>query len=192
MKLNLHLRPKEIVSVSMILFAVIDIIGSLPVIVELRRRVGDIKAATATIVSLIIMVVFLFLGEFILAVIGIDASSFALAGSLVLFFLGIEMLLGIRLYQDEIPKVASIVPLAFPLIAGTGTMTTLISLRAQYNIPTIIIGIVLNLILVYIVLRNVQYLEKLLGQVGMGVLRKVFGVVLLAIAIKLFKANLRL
>lgn len=185
----MNLSFKDILSVTMILFAVIDIIGSLPVIIETRKRVGFIHAEKATMASLIIMVVFLYLGESILHLIGIDVSSFAIAGSLVIFFLALEMILGIRLYRDDIPETASIVPIAFPLIAGTGTMTTLISLRAQYSIETILIGIFVNMVVVYAVLRLVEPLENLLGKAGISILRKVFGIVLLAIAIKLFRTN---
>ena len=138
------------------------------------------------------MVLFLYLGESILALIGIDVASFAIAGALVIFFLAIEMILGIRLYKDEVPETASIVPIAFPLIAGTGTMTTLISLRSQYNLETILVGILLNTIVVYIVLKLVQPIEKLLGKAGISIIRKVFGIVLLAIAIKLFRTNVNI
>ena len=170
----------------------IDIIGSIPALLQVKTRVGYIKAEQATFVSLIIMVVFLFLGESILAFLGVDVRSFAIAGPLVIFFLALEMILGIRLYRDEIPETASIVPVAFPLIAGTGTMTTLLSLRAVYDMPTIVIGIFLNLIVVYVVLRNLYRLEKLLGAAGISVLRKVFGIILLAIAVKLFRTNVGL
>jgi len=173
----------------MILFAVIDIIGSIPVIIQIRQQTGSIHPEKATLVSLLIMLLFLFLGESILKFLGIDISSFAIAGALVIFFLALEMILGIKIYKDEIPATASIVPIAFPLIAGAGTMTTLLSLRAQYDVVTIIIGIVLNLILVYLCLRNLRFLEHLLGPVGIGVVRKVFGFILLAIAIKLFRSN---
>jgi multiple antibiotic resistance protein len=183
---------RDTLTVSTILFAVIDIIGSIPALLQVKTRVGYIKAEQATFVSLIIMVVFLFLGESILAFLGVDVRSFAIAGSLVIFFLALEMILGIRLYRDEIPETASIVPVAFPLIAGTGTMTTLLSLRAVYDIPTIIIGIFVNLILVYVVLRNLYRLEKMLGAAGISVLRKVFGIILLAIAVKLFRTNVGL
>ncbi len=183
---------KDVVTVSMILFAVIDIIGSLPVIIETRLKVGKIHAEKATLASLVIMVLFLYLGESILALIGIDVASFAIAGALVIFFLAIEMILGIRLYKDEVPETASIVPIAFPLIAGTGTMTTLISLRSQYNLETILVGILLNTIVVYIVLKLVQPIEKLLGKAGISIIRKVFGIVLLAIAIKLFRTNVNI
>jgi len=188
----MELNLRQVVTVSMILFAVIDIIGSLPVIIETRNRVGRIHAEKATIASLLIMVVFLFLGESILSLIGIDVRSFAIAGALVIFFLAIEMILGIRLYKDDIPETASIVPIAFPLIAGTGTMTTLISLRAEYNLETILVGIALNTIVIYIVLRLVLPIEKLLGKAGISIIRKVFGIVLLAIAIKLFRTNINI
>ena len=187
--MNLNLQFKDVLSVCMILFAVIDIIGSLPVIIETRLKVGRIHAEKATIASFLIMVLFLFLGESILKLIGIDVSSFAIAGALVIFFLAIEMILGIRLYKDDIPETASIVPIAFPLIAGTGTMTTLLSLRSQYNIETILIGIAVNTVVIYLVLRMIEPLERLLGKAGISIIRKVFGIVLLAIAIKLFRTN---
>src|SRR3954466_1594470 len=143
---------RDILTVSAILFAVIDVVGSIPVLLDVKRKAGKIKSAQATFVSLVIMVGFLFLGETILNFIGVDVHSFAIAGSLVLFFLALEMILGIKLYKDEIPETASIVPVAFPLIAGTGTMTTLLSLRAAYESITIIIGIFINLAVVYVVL----------------------------------------
>ncbi len=185
----MNLNFRDILTVSAILFAVIDVIGSIPVLIEVKKKAGRIKSAQATFVSLIIMVGFLFLGETILNFIGVDVHSFAIAGSLVLFFLALEMILGIKLYKDEIPETASIVPVAFPLIAGTGTMTTLLSLRAVYDIPTIIIGIVINLIPVFLVLRNLFRVEKILGPAGISILRKVFGIILLAIAVKLFRTN---
>ena len=173
----------------MILFAVIDIIGSIPVLIEIRRKAGSIHVEKATITSLIIMLLFLFLGENILKIIGLDISSFAIAGAFVLLLISLEMILGIKIYKDEMPESASIVPIAFPLIAGAGTMTTLLSLRSQYAAMEIIIGIILNLILVYLCLKNLGFLEKLLGPTGIGVLRKVFGFILLAIAVKLFRSN---
>lgn len=185
----MDLNFREILTVSAILFAVIDVIGSIPALLEVKKKAGRIKSAQATFVSLIIMVGFLFLGETILNFIGVDVHSFAIAGSLVLFFLALEMILGIKLYKDEIPETASIIPVAFPLIAGTGTMTTLLSLRAVYDIPTIIIGIVINLIPVFLVLRNLFRVEKILGPAGISILRKVFGIILLAIAVKLFRSN---
>jgi len=137
------------------------------------------------------MIVFLFVGEELLKLIGIDVHSFAVAGSFVLFFLALEMILGIRIYKEEANSSASIVPLAFPLIAGAGTMTTLLSLRSQFATINIIIAIVLNIILVYAVLKSSAKIEKILGKNGLGVIRKTFGVVLLAIAVKLFAANVK-
>lgn len=182
---------KEIFTVSMVLFAVIDIVGSIPIIVDLRNKLGHIQSEKASIVAMIIMIVFLFVGEEILKLIGIDASSFAVAGSFVLFFLALEMILGIRLYKEDSPSTASIVPIAFPLIAGAGTMTTLLSLRAEYEKINIIIAIVINVIVVFIVLKMSSRIEKALGVNGLGVIRKVFGVILLAIAVKLFAANVK-
>lgn len=182
---------KEIFTVSMILFAVIDIIGSIPIIVDLRNKVGHIQSEKATIVAAIIMIVFLFIGERILSLIGIDVNSFAVAGSFVLFFLALEMILGIRLYKEESPNTASIVPLAFPLIAGAGTMTTILSLRAEFHTVNIVIGIIFNIIVVYVVLKSSGKIEKLLGVNGLSVVRKIFGVILLAIAVKLFAHNIK-
>ncbi len=182
---------REILTVSMVLFAVIDIVGTIPIIVDLRRKHGHIESEKASIVAGIIMIVFLFVGEELLNLIGIDVNSFAVAGSFVLFFLALEMILGIRIYRDEEAGTASIVPIAFPLIAGAGTMTTLLSLRAQFQAVNIIIAIVLNIILVYAVLKSSAKIENLLGKNGIGVIRKAFGVVLLAIAVKLFASNVK-
>lgn len=182
---------KEIFTISMILFAVIDIIGSIPIIVDLRSKVGHIQSEKATIVAAIIMIAFLFVGEEILKLIGIDANSFAVAGAFVLFFLALEMILGIRLYKEDNPTTASIVPIAFPLIAGAGTMTTILSLRAEYEKINIIIAIIINVIVVYCVLKLSGKIEKSLGQNGLGIIRKIFGVILLAIAVKLFAANVK-
>jgi multiple antibiotic resistance protein len=182
---------KEIITVSMVLFAVIDVVGTIPIIVDLRAKHGSIESGKASIVAGIIMIVFLFAGEELLKMIGIDVHSFAVAGSFVLFFLALEMILGIRIYKDEEASSASIVPIAFPLIAGAGTMTTLLSLRSEYDSGNIVIAIVLNIILVYIVLKSSPRLEKMLGKNGLGVIRKTFGVVLLAIAVKLFAANVK-
>lgn len=180
---------KNVVTVSMILFAVIDIVGSIPVVIEIRKRAGSIHPEKATFTSLLIMLLFLFLGENILKLIGLDISSFAIAGAFVLFFISLEMILGIKIHKNELPETASIVPIAFPLIAGAGTMTTLLSLRSEYETIEIIIGIVLNLIIVYLCLKNLRFLEKLLGPTGIGVVQKVFGFILLAIAVKLFRTN---
>ncbi len=182
---------KDIFTISMILFAVIDIVGSIPIIVDLRSKMGHIQSEKATIVAAVIMIAFLFVGEEILKLIGIDANSFAVAGSFVLFFLALEMILGIRLYKEDNPSTASIVPIAFPLIAGAGTMTTILSLRAAYDKINIIIAILINVIVVYGVLKSSGKIEKLLGTNGLGVIRKIFGVVLLAIAVKLFAANVK-
>nr|WP_201297629.1 MarC family protein [Flavobacterium sp. 9AF] len=182
---------KHVFTVSMILFAVIDIIGSIPIIVDLRSKIGHIQSEKATIVAAIIMIAFLFLGEEILKLIGIDANSFAVAGSFVLFFLALEMILGIRLYKEDNPTTASIVPIAFPLIAGAGTMTTLLSLRAEYAKINIIIAIIINVIVVYIVLKVSGKIEKVLGPNGLGIIRKIFGIILLAISVKLFGANVK-
>ena len=183
------LNLKEITTVTMILFAVIDVIGSIPVLIDLKQRIGEIKAEKASVASLVIMLVFLFVGNSFLQLIGLDVSSFAIAGSFVLFFIALEMILGIRLYKDSVPKTASIVPIAFPLIAGAGTMTTLLSLRAQYHDVNIVIAIVLNIALVYLVLKNTGRIAALIGDGGVDIIRKIFGVILLAIAVKLFKTN---
>lgn len=182
---------REIATVGMVLFAVIDIIGSIPIIINLRAKHGHIESEKASLVAGMIMIVFLFVGNELLSLIGIDVNSFAVAGSFVLFFLALEMILGIHLYRDEEAKTASIVPIAFPLIAGAGTMTTLLSLRSQFHTINIVIGIILNIILVYIVLKSSGKIEKMLGKTGLGVIRKTFGVVLLAIAVKLFAANVK-
>ena len=187
----LGLDIKEIITVGMVLFAVIDIIGSIPIIIGLRAKFGHIESEKASIVSGVIMVTFLFVGEELLKLIGIDVNSFAVAGSFVLFFLALEMILGIRIYRDEEASSASIVPLAFPLIAGAGTMTTLLSLRSQFHTANIIIAIILNVIIVYVVLKSSAKIERMLGKNGLGVIRKTFGVVLLAIAVKLFAANVK-
>ncbi|MDB5001618.1 MAG: hypothetical protein JWR76_2695 [Mucilaginibacter sp.] len=180
---------KEVLSVTMILFAIIDILGAIPVIIQLRQRAGHIESEKASIVVLILMVAFLFVGDELLAVIGLDISSFAIAGSIVIFIIALEMILGVNFFKEEAPEAVSIVPLAFPLIAGAGTMTTLLSLKSQYQTQNILVGIVLNTLFVYLVLKNVQWLEKLFGKTGLHILRKAFGIILLAIAIKLFRSN---
>ncbi len=190
-KAPMNLDFREIATATMVLFAVIDIVGSIPVIIDLRARFGHIQSEKASLVSAGIMIAFLFVGEEILKLIGIDVNSFAVAGSFVLFFLALEMILGIRLYRDEEANSASIVPIAFPLIAGAGTMTTLLSLRAEFQSINIIIAILLNIILVYVVLKSSSKIEKRLSKNGLSIIRKVFGVVLLAIAVKLFAANVK-
>jgi len=182
---------RQIFTAGMILFAVIDIIGNIPIIIDLRKKVGHIQSEKASIVAGIIMIVFLFLGKEILNLIGIDVNSFAVAGSFILFFLALEMILGISLYKDDAPETASVVPLAFPLIAGAGTMTSLVSLQAEYETVNIIVAIVINIIFVYLVLKSSGKIERILGSQGINVIRKVFGVILLAIAVKLFAANIQ-
>jgi multiple antibiotic resistance protein len=179
----------QILSVTMILFAIIDILGSIPVVIALRNKTGHIQSEKATAVALLLMILFLFVGEELLRIIGLDVSSFAIAGSMVIFIIAMEMILGINLIKEEVPASASIVPLAFPLIAGSGTLTTLLSLKSEYATQNIIVGIVVNMIFVYIVLKNTVWLEKILGNTGVNILRKAFGIILLAIAIKLFRTN---
>ena len=180
---------KQIVTATMVLFAVIDVIGNVPIIVDLRSKVGHIQSEKASLVACLIMIAFLFVGEEILNLIGIDVNSFAVAGSFILFFLAIEMILGITLYKDEAPETASIVPIAFPLIAGAGTLTTLLSIRAEYEVQNIIVAILINIVFVYIMLKSSGKISKLLGKSGLGVIRKIFGVILLAISVKLFASN---
>jgi len=187
----LALDLREIFTATMVLFAVIDIVGSIPIIIDLRSKVGHIHSEKASIVAGILMIAFLFVGETILSLIGIDINSFAVAGAFVLFFLALEMILGIKLYRDENLESSSIVPIAFPLIAGAGTMTTILSIRAEFQTINIIVAIVLNIILVYGVLKSSGSIERFLTKNGLSVIRKVFGVVLLAIAVKLFAANVK-
>lgn len=188
----MNFSAKEIFSATMILFAVIDIMGSIPLIISLRKKVGHIQSEKATIVAAGIMIAFLFLGESILKYLGVDVNSFAVAGAFVLFILALEMVLGIELIRGEEAKTASIVPIAFPLVAGAGTMTTLIAIRAEYEVENIVVAIILNCLLVFGVLKSAKWLEQKLGTSGINVLRKVFGVILLAIAVKLFSANAKM
>jgi multiple antibiotic resistance protein len=187
----MELDFKEIVTAGMVLFAVIDIVGSIPIIIDLRQKVGHIQSEKASVVAMLLMILFLFVGAQILNLIGIDVYSFAVAGSFVLLFLALEMILGVNLYKEETPSTASIVPLAFPLIAGAGTMTTILSLKAEFHNINIIIAIILNTIFVYIVLKSSTKIEKKLGSGGISVIRKIFGVVLLAISVKLFASNIQ-
>jgi len=179
----------EILSTTMVLFAIIDILGSIPIVIGLRKKAGHIQSEKAAIVATILMIVFLFAGKTLLGVIGVDVASFAIAGSFVIFAIAMEMVLGLTLFRDEAPETVSIVPLAFPLIAGAGTMTTLLSLKTEYATQNIIVGIILNMMFVYFVLKNTNRLEKLFGKTGLNILRKAFGIILLAIAIKLFRTN---
>lgn len=183
----------EILSATMILFAVIDIIGSIPIILDIKKKSGVVYPAKASIVALILMLLFLFVGEKLILFIGIDVNSFAVAGSFILFALAFEMILGIDIFNndDATPKTASIVPLAFPIIAGAGSMTTILSLRAEFDSINIMIAIILNIALVYVVLKLTSKIEKALGRGGVAVLKKVFGIILLAIAVKLFSSNIK-
>lgn len=173
----------------MILFAIIDIIGAVPVVISLRNKTGHIQSGKATLVATVLMLLFLFLGDELLKIIGLDVASFAIAGSIVIFIIAMEMILGINFFKEEVTDSVSIIPLAFPLIAGAGTMTTLLSLRAEYQIQNIVIGVIVNMIFVYIVLKNTIRIEKLIGTAGLNILRKAFGIILLAIAVKLFRNN---
>ena len=182
---------KETLSVSIVLFSVIDILGSLPVVVDMKSRCG-IQSKQATLTAGLLMIAFLFLGERILHLFGMDTASFAVAGALVIFAVGVEMVLGIHLFKQEADggDTSSIVPLAFPMIAGAGTLTTILTLKSEYAYFSILIGILVNLGIVYVVLNSSDYLEKKLGKGGLSILRKVFGIVLLGIAIKLIRTNL--
>lgn len=189
------IKISEIVTVTFSLFAVIDILGSIPILIGIKNKMGDIHAGLATIVSgLLILLFFLFGGE-ILSFMGLDVPSFAIAGSLIIFFLALEMVLGIELFKSDGAgggKAGSIVPIAFPMIAGSGTLTTVMSLKASFSEYNILIGILINLIIIYFSLRSLGFLERLLGPSGISVVRKFFGVILVAIAIKIFKENVAL
>ncbi len=189
----MQLSFKEIFTAFMVLFAVIDIIGNIPIIIDLRKKVGHIQSEKASLIAGVIMIVFLFLGQSLLSLIGIDVNSFAVAGAFILFFIALEMILGITLYKDDEGGAitASVFPLAFPLIAGPGSLTTLLSLRAEYHVENIIIAVVLNVIFIYIVLKTSSRIERILGPNGISIIRKVFGVILLAIAVKLFAHNIK-
>lgn len=179
-----------ILTLTFTLFAIIDIIGSIPLLVTLKGKMGGIQEFRATLISGLLMILFLFAGEGFLKVLGLDVRSFAVAGSIVIFILGLEMILGVEFFKsDDDVRSGSIVPIAFPLIAGSGTLTTIISLRANYNPWAILIAILINLVIIYAVLKSLNFIEKLLGKGGLLAVRKFFGVVLLAIAVKIFSAN---
>jgi len=180
---------KQILPAAMILFAVVDIIGSIPLIIDLRQKVGHIQSEKASIVSAIIMIAFVFVGESILSVIGIDVYSFAVAGAFVLLALALEMVLGIEIFKDDLPESAAVFPLAFPLIAGAGSLTTILSLKSEFATVNIIVAILLNILVVYVVLKFSSKIEKVIGANGIKIIRKIFGVILLAIAVKLFATN---
>lgn len=182
----------ELFKATTVLFAVIDIVGSVPIIIKLKESAGSIHEARTSFVSFVIMIGFLILGESILKLFGVTVESFAVAGALILFAMALEMILGVKLFKDEVTgKTASIVPLAFPIIAGAGTMTTLVSLKAEFQEINILLAIIINVIIIYVVLRLTTRIEQLLGEGGITILKKVFGIILLAIAIKLFTTNLQ-
>lgn len=188
----MHFYFKEITTVTLVLFAIIDILGSIPIILDIKSKVGHVDAKYATIVSGLIMIIFLFAGKEILNLIGIDEASFSLAGSIVIFLVGLEMTLDRDIFKsgNSSVKSSSIVPIAFPMIAGAGTLTTLLSLRSEYNVYIILTAILINLVVIFLVIKFIPKIEKLLGDTGINISRKVFGVILLSIAIKLFSKNL--
>lgn len=185
----MQLNFLDIISAFMVMFAVIDIFGSIPIILSIKNKGGHIKAGQASIVAFLVFMAFLFLGEQILNLFGVDISSFAIAGSFIILFLALEMVLGVELFKTEAASSASIFPIAFPLVAGAGSITTLISLRAEYDYINIVVAIILNMMVVYLVLRLTHWFEKIFGETGVMILKKFFGIILLAIAIKLFVSN---
>jgi len=189
----MELNSKEIFTAFMILFAVIDIVGNIPIIIDLRSKAGHIQSGKASFIAGIIMISFLFVGQEILKLIGIDVNSFAVAGAFVLFFIALEMILGITLYRDDETNklTASVFPLAFPLIAGPGSLTTILSIKSEYATENILIAIIINVLFIFLVLKTSNTIEKFLGKNGINIIRKVFGVVLLAIAVKLFTSNIK-
>lgn len=184
----------EILKAFMILFAVIDIVGSIPIIIKLKEKSGDIHEVKASIVAFLLMITFLFAGKSLLDLLGVNIEAFAVAGALIILALAVEMIFGIELFREEehSSKIVSIVPVAFPLIAGAGTMTTLISLRVEYHEINIAIAVLLNIILVYFVLKLTKRIENFIGKGGIAILKKVFGIILLAIAVKLFADNAKM
>ena len=185
----MHLSLIEIFASFMVLFAIIDITGSIPIILDIKSRTGDIQPGKASFVAFIIFMAFLFIGSPLLGVFGVDVSSFAIAGSFIIFLISMEMVLGIELFKYSSTGGGSIVPIAFPLIAGAGSITTILSLKAEYQTINILIALILNMIIVYMVLRLTSFFEKILGQVCLNILKKLFGIILLSIAIKLFITN---
>ena len=183
---------KEILTVTFTLFAVIDMVGNIPVLASLRLKMGgQIRSTQATLASGALMILFLFIGKQFLDLLGLDVQSFAVAGSIVIFIIGLEMVLGHEFFKsDNNPKSGSVVPIAFPLIAGSGTLTTIMSLKANYNDANIFLGILINCVVIYIVLKSLKWIEKFLGPNGMTIIRKFFGVILLAIAVKIFGSNM--
>ncbi|PCJ66924.1 MAG: hypothetical protein COA58_05585 [Bacteroidetes bacterium] len=182
----------EILSSFLVLFAVIDVLGAIPLIISIKEKT-EIRPGLATLVTAVIMITFLFIGESLLGFVGVDIGSFAVAGSILMAIIAFEMLLGVQIFKNDDldAATASVVPLAFPLLAGAGSLTTILSIRAEYQTINIVIGIILNMIFIFIVLRSVNFIQKLLGPVGAKILNKVFGIILLAIAVKLFSANIK-
>lgn len=182
---------RDILSISLILFAVIDILGSIPVILDIKSKVGYVDARQATLVSGGIMILFLFVGKALLKLIGIDLASFSIAGAIVIFLIGLEMILNRDIFKSgNNPATSTIVPIAFPIIAGAGTLTTLLSLRSEYALENILVGVFINLIIVFVVLHFIPRIERILGEAGISILRRVFGIILLSIAIKLMSNNI--
>ena len=180
----------DLLTVTFSLFAIIDIVGSVPLLISIKERLGGINEVKVTLLSGLLMILFVFLGAELLKIFGLDVSSFAVGGSIVIFILGVEMVLGVEFFKsDPDPRSGTLVPIAFPLIAGSGTLTTIISLRANYDKVPLIIAILINLVIVYITLRSLKYIARLLGPAGLTAVRKFFGVVLLAIAVKIFTSN---
>lgn len=189
----MHFNVGQLITITFTLFAIIDIVGSIPVLVGLKDKMGEIKSMQATLVSGGLMVLFLFLGEPLLHMLGLNIPSFAVGGSIVIFLLGLEMVLGHEIFKaDASAKSGTVVPIAFPIIAGSGTLTTIMSLKANYEEMYILGGIIINLIIIYLVLRSLNLIARLLGPNGLTAVRKFFGVILLAIAVKIFSSNLAL
>ncbi len=188
-----NISMQEIISASFALFAVIDVLGSIPILISLKNKMGVISASRATAVSGALMLIFLFIGEYFLQILGLDIKSFAVAGSIVLFILGLEMVLGWEFFKgDNNHKVGSIVPIAFPIIAGSGTLTTIMSIKSLFHEYNILIAVLINLVVIYIALKSLHWIEKILGPSGLLVIRKFFGIILIAIAVKMFKTNIEL
>jgi len=186
----MHINLKELLTVTFTLFAIIDIVGSIPILISIKQKAGGINELRATLISGVLMILFLYAGEAFLNILGLDVKSFAVGGSIVIFILGLEMVLGLEFFKSEKDiKAATFVPIAFPLIAGSGTLTTVMSLKANYGPVTLLIAILINLIIIYAVLKSLSYIARLLGTGGLIAVRKFFGVILLAIAVKIFATN---
>jgi len=185
----MHQDFREILAAFMVLFAIIDIMGSIPIIVDIKSKTGDVHSLKVTIVSFLIFLAFLFIGSPLLGIFGVDVSSFAIAGSFIIFLIAMEMILGIELFKQDAQGSGAVFPIAFPLIAGAGSITTILSLKAEYETINIFIALALNMVVIYLVLRLTTRFERILGKGGLQILKKVFGVILLSIAIKLFLTN---